>query len=89
MSWLIFGWDDATMARVYTRKAGAEEADREPRNEAGLTTKIVPPPAPPEEMTIKMMRWAEGAASAAPQKAIIFQIVSHGYGRSLTCNGYF
>jgi hypothetical protein len=77
------------MARVYTRKAGAEDADREPRNGARLTKKIVPPPAPPGEMTIKMMRWTEGAASTAPQKAIIFQIVSHGYGRFLTYNGYF
>jgi hypothetical protein len=45
---LVFDWDDATMARVYTRKAGAEEADRERRIEARLTKKIVPPPAPPE-----------------------------------------
>jgi hypothetical protein len=69
---LVFDWDDATMARAYTRKAGAEEADRERRIEARLTKKIVPPPAPPEGNDNQNDASDEGAASRAPQKALNF-----------------
>jgi hypothetical protein len=45
----MFGWDDASMARVYTRKAAQKKLAASGAAKLGLTKKIVPPSVPPEE----------------------------------------
>jgi hypothetical protein len=44
----MFGWDDANMARVYTRKAAQKKLAASGAAKLGLTKKIVPSPVPPE-----------------------------------------
>jgi hypothetical protein len=44
----LFGWDDASMARVYTRKAAQKKLAASAAVKPGLTKKNVPPPVPPK-----------------------------------------
>src|SRR5262245_53352874 len=44
----MFGWDDASMARVYTRKAAQKKLAASGAEKIGLTKKNVPPSVPPE-----------------------------------------
>ena len=44
----MFGWDDASMARVYTRKAAQKKLAASGAAKLGLTKEIVPRPVPPE-----------------------------------------
>ena len=44
----MFGWDDASMARVYTRKAAQKKLAASGAAKLGLTKKNVPHPVPPE-----------------------------------------
>ena len=43
----MFGWDDANMARVYTRKAAQKKLAASGAAKLNLTKKIVPPSVPP------------------------------------------
>ena len=45
----MFGWDDANMARIYTRKAAQKKLAASGAAKLGLTKTIVPPSVPPEE----------------------------------------
>ena len=49
----MFGWDDAAMARVYTRKAAQKKLAASGAAKLNLTEKIVPPSVPPEEKDSK------------------------------------
>jgi hypothetical protein len=42
----MFGWDDASMARVYTRKAAQKKLAASGAAKLGLTKKIVPTSCP-------------------------------------------
>jgi integrase len=44
----MFGWDDASMARVYARKAAQKKLASSGAAKLALTEKIVPPSVPPE-----------------------------------------
>jgi hypothetical protein len=56
----IFGWDDASMARIYTRKAAPKKLVASGAAKLGLTNKIVPLPVPPKEKIIKNNAVEEG-----------------------------
>jgi integrase len=44
----MFGWDDASMARVYTRKAAQKKLAASGAAKLALTKNVVPPPVPPQ-----------------------------------------
>jgi integrase len=45
----MFGWDDANMARIYTRKAAQKKLAASGAAKLGLTNEIVPPSVPPDK----------------------------------------
>ena len=62
----MFGWEDANMARVYTRKAAQKRLAASGAAKVNRSRSIVPPAVPPEE---KILRQPSHNEKMVPRRA--------------------